>query len=290
MTILEALSWGTEKIRASLHEKKLPEAHIPSQDAQLLLSHALDVRKIYLLANGDQELKDAQWDIYREYILRRAVHEPVSHILKSAEFFGREFYVNQHVLTPRPETEELVEYVLNHSQGTQAIVDIGTGSGVIAITVSLETQLPVYASDIDSQALTVAHHNADSLGAHVEFFQGDLLDAMPEEIQSLDFVTYIANLPYIPLRSQDSIDPDVLTYEPHHALFSGLDGLNHAEKLLRQLPHDKHFSLFLELDTENVELFAELASQIFPQSDMRVIKDLSKKPRFFELTHIPSSS
>lgn len=288
MKIVEALSWGTEKIRASLVEKKLPEAHVPSQDAQLLLAHVLDVRKSYLFANGDQILQGAQWELYRSFVMRRAKHEPVSHIVQSALFYGRSFFVNRHVLTPRPETEELVEYVLAHSRDTQAFVDIGTGSGAIAITLALETAAPVYASDIDPQALRVAHHNAAYLGARVEFFQGDLLDAIPESVRSLDYVTYIANLPYIPLRSRKEIDPDVLHFEPHHALFSGHDGLNHAMRLLQQLPRHKPFSLYLELDGANVDLFAQLALGVFPEAPSRVIQDLSRKPRFFELIHTPN--
>jgi release factor glutamine methyltransferase len=284
MTILDALTWGTEKIRETLHEKKT-NAHVPSYDAQLLLAHALGERTSFLFAHGNETMKDDQWDAYRAMILRRAAHEPVSQIMQSAEFFGRLFFVNRHVLTPRSETEELVELALEMAAETDAFVDIGTGSGAIAITLALETGKPVFASDIDPRALTVAQLNSQTLEAHVEFAEGDLLEPFMNEDAPVGRITYIANLPYIPTGARRDIDPDVLSYEPHHALFSGTDGLELSMRLLRQLPKHRSFILLMELDRSNVGFFASLAKGLFPQATIEVLSDLSKKPRFFKLVH-----
>lgn len=284
MTILDALTWGTEKIRETLSQKKT-NAHIPSYDAQLLLAHALGERTSYLFAHGNELLEDEKWDAYRGMILRRAAHEPVSQIMQSAEFFGRTFFVNRHVLTPRSETEELVELALGIDSRTDAFIDIGTGSGAIAITLALETGKPVYATEIDPRALSVARINAQNLKAPVSFFEGDLLEPLLGEHAPVGHITYIANLPYIPTGARRDIDPDVLSYEPHLALFSGTDGLELSMRLLRQLPKDRPFILLMELDRNNVGFFASLAKGLFPHAEIEVISDLSKKPRFFKLVH-----
>lgn len=285
MTILDALTWGTEKIRETLSEKKT-NVHVPSYDAQLLLAHALGERTSFLFAHGNEPLGDEQWDAYRGMIIRRAAHEPVSQIMQSAEFFGRSFFVNRHILTPRSETEELVELALDVAPQTDVYVDIGTGSGAIAITLALETGKPVYATDIDPRALSVARVNAQTLEATtVHFFEGDLLEPLLHEQAPVGRVTYIANLPYIPTGARRDIDPDVLSYEPHHALFSGTDGLELSMRLLRQLPQGQSFALLMELDRTNVEFFASLAKALFPQAQIQVISDLSKKPRFLKLIH-----
>lgn len=282
MTILDALAWGTEKIRETLHEKKT-SAHIPSYDAQLLLAHALNVRTSFLFAHGNEMLQESSWEQYRSMITRRAAHEPISHILQSASFFGRSLFVNRHVLTPRPETEELIDLVLEQKENASAYIDIGTGSGAIAITLALETGKPVYATDIDARALKVAAWNAETLGAKIDFFEGSLLESIPNEIKAQPHNTYIANLPYIPTGARKEIDPDVLDYEPHHALFSGIDGLELSMQLLRQLPKDKPFALFMELDRSNVTFFADLAQNLFPQATVEIIADITKKPRFLRL-------
>lgn len=286
MTILDALAWGTEKIRETLHEKKT-SAHVPSYDAQLLLAHALNVRTSFLFAHGNDLLEETVWENYRSMITRRATHEPISHILQSANFFGRSFFVNRHVLTPRPETEELIELALKQNGNTNAYIDVGTGSGAIAITLALETGKPVYATDIDVHALKVASWNGETLDAKVDFFEGSLLESIPDEIKARPHNTYLANLPYIPTGARKEIDPDVLNYEPSHALFSGIDGLELSMQLLRQLPKDKPFALFMELDRSNITFFADLAQNLFPQAKVEIIADITKKPRFLQLIHMP---
>ena len=281
MTILDALTWGTEKIRSTLHEKKT-SGHIPGHDAQILLAHVLGVRRSFLFAHGNDTLNETHWDTYRTFIERRTNHEPISHVLGSAEFYGRIFMVNRHVLTPRPETEELVELALKESE-TQTYVDVGTGSGAIAITLALESKKPVYATDIDPFAIGIAQHNAQQLNVNVHFFEGNLLNPLPDTIRNTPNITYVANLPYIPTGARTDIDPDVLKYEPHGALFSGIDGLELSMKLLKQIPKKMPFVLLLELDTSNIHFCADLATNLFPEGDIEIKKDLSNRYRFLRL-------
>lgn len=295
MTILDALSWGTQKIRETLHEKKT-DAHVPAYDAQVLLAHTLAVRTSFLFAHGNDVIENSQWETYRGLIERRAAHEPISQLLQSAVFRKREFYINRHVLTPRPETEELVELAL--ARPADAYVDIGTGSGIIGITLALETGKPVFAIDVDARALAVARRNWEILGdahtsthasptkAPVTFHEGNLLEPLrnDSEFQALQkqgaHITYVANLPYIPTGARKDIDPDVLSYEPHHALFSGIDGLEDSIKLLRQISPKFPFSLFMELDVTNVALAAKITHALFPRATVEIHADLSGKPRF----------
>lgn len=281
MTILDALAWGTEKIRNTLHEKRTT-VHVPSYDAQLLLAHVLTVRTSFLFAHGNDTLSDDAWNQFRGMILRRTHHEPVAHIIGTAHFFGRSFLVNRHVLTPRPETEELIELVLKQAMPTSTYIDVGTGSGAIAITLALETEKSVYATDIDTHALKIANWNAEALHAKVNFFEGSLLEEIPSEIKHQPYVTYVANLPYIPTGARKEIDPDVLEYEPHHALFSGIDGLELSMNLLHQLPQKHPFALFMELDRSNIVSFAKLTQNIFPEAEVEIITDTAKQPRFLK--------
>ncbi|MEG0367921.1 MAG: peptide chain release factor N(5)-glutamine methyltransferase, partial [Coprobacillus sp.] len=162
---------------------------------------------------------------------------PLQHILGYEMFFGRDFIVNENVLIPRYETEELVENILYHiddyfeeySQITLA--DIGTGSGAIAISLDLEEdKTKVYGSDISQEAIEVAYDNNDKLGAKVEFFKGDLLDPIIKNDIKLDIL--VSNPPYIP--NEEFVDDSVKEFEPHLALFGGEEGLDFYTKIFEK--------------------------------------------------------
>jgi len=204
--------------------------NIARRDAETLLAHILCRDRAYLLANPEAELAPAQLAALQTMTIRRAAHEPLQHLTGRQEFFGLTLRVTPNTLIPRPETELLVEAVLHcitdfATASPLRILDIGTGSGAIAL--ALASRLPhaqVTAVDLSPAALEVARGNADSLGlaGRIRFMQSDLLSAIaPEE----RFDVIVSNPPYVALTDAPTLAPEVIDYEPHTALFAGLDGL-----------------------------------------------------------------
>ncbi|RMD52356.1 peptide chain release factor N(5)-glutamine methyltransferase, partial [Candidatus Parcubacteria bacterium] len=237
MTILEALNWGKKQL------EHISSAN-PMLDAQILLSACLNKPTSYLFANFEEKIPIETTNKYQRFIQRRQRQEPVSHILGKKEFYGRTFYINPHVLTPRPETEILIEQALPFIDQKTAVIDVGTGSGAIAITLAAEKQIPVIAIDISRQALAIAKHNAEKekVADYIAFLQGDLLQ--PIFVKKFNFhnkTTIItANLPYIPHKKWLNLDNDVKKYEPKIALVGGVDGLDYYDRLLQQLKNNRH--------------------------------------------------
>jgi release factor glutamine methyltransferase len=197
--------------------------------AELLLAHSLSVEREYLYAHDDRVLTDAEYQKLEDLLYDRISGVPLQYIVGRQEFYGRYFRVNPAVLIPRPETEHIVETVVDAEQspGTR-ILDIGTGSGCIAITLALE--LPgaqVFASDISEPALAVARENAAALGARVGFVCMDFLDAITGRFQ---FV--VSNPPYVRPGDIDRLQREVREHEPHVALFSPTDELEVYRRLM----------------------------------------------------------
>lgn len=242
-------------------------------DAELLLVHVLKVPRIKLYTNFDSPLQQTEVDAYRALVKRRASHEPVAYILESREFFGRSFRVTRDVLVPRPETEHLVDAVLEwvrQSERTETrIVDVGTGSGAIAVTLALEvSSARVTAVDISEAALAVAADNARANNAAVTFGRSDLLAEQPGP-----FDVIVANLPYI--GTGEKLPVTVRDHEPHLALFSGADGLDAIRRLIveaqsRLAPEGL---LALEIGATQGPALQELLAGAF--TDVRVLKDLA---------------
>jgi release factor glutamine methyltransferase len=194
--------------------------------AEVLLSHALHVEKPYLYAHPEQELSEIEWIHYGRYLHERGNGKPTQYITKRQEFYGREFRVTPDVLIPRPETEHLIEAVLRLPVKTA--VDVGTGSGAIAITLSKEIGLSVIATDVSMAALLVAAANARHLDAMIVPVQCDLLSAISS--RSIDLV--VSNPPYIPINERDGLQREVRDWEPPVALFGGEDGMDVYRRLI----------------------------------------------------------
>ncbi|NLJ25147.1 MAG: peptide chain release factor N(5)-glutamine methyltransferase [Firmicutes bacterium] len=204
-------------------------------DAELLLGHVLKMERIELYMRFDQPLEPREVDAYRIAIAKRAGRQPVAYITGSKEFYSLKLRVNPNVLIPRPETELLVERVLEWlgQQELEArIIELGTGSGAIAVALAhslgqVEGARPrIYATDISPEALQVAKANVDDyeVGETVEFLQGNLYDALPSSLVSqVDVI--ISNPPYIPTDEIKELAPEILQYEPLGALDGGVDGL-----------------------------------------------------------------
>ena len=205
-------------------------------DAELLLVHVLKVPRIKLYTGFDSPLQQTEVDAYRALVKRRATHEPVAYILESREFYGRPFKVTRDVLVPRPETEHLVDAVLErvreNALSELRVMDVGTGSGAIAVTIAAEVpNATVTAVDISDAALAVARENAVTNNATVAFGRADLLAGAPEGLDAV-----VANLPYIGTDERASLPATVRDHEPALALFSGADGLDAIRRLIAQAP------------------------------------------------------
>lgn len=181
--------------------------------ARLLFEHEYDLRYSDILVEKEISFDSAKAE---EWIKRLNTNEPVQYILGETEFYGRRFKVNHSVLIPRPETELLIGEVLKNKQSAISILDVGTGSGCIPITLKLEIpQVQVYAIDISEDALTVAKENAKTLNAEVNFIHGSFLEEVL--IPLVDII--VSNPPYIIESEKESMRPNVLMHEPHLALF-----------------------------------------------------------------------
>lgn len=200
-------------------------------EIRVLLGHAFNVNRAWLIAHEHDPFDEATVAHYQRLIARRLKGEPIAYILGEKEFFGRNFKVASGVLIPRPETELLVELALEKSASyaTPRLLDLGTGSGCIAISLALEcAKCDVSAVDYSTEALNIARNNATRLGATVSFYQGNWYQALPASTGKLDLI--ISNPPYI-AEADDHLA--ALSYEPEQALTSGADGL-HDIRLIAQ--------------------------------------------------------
>jgi len=209
-------------------QKLLDDARIsaPRLTAEVLLAHAIGCQRTWLFAHSSDELKELWWIHYGRYLHQRLKGVPTQYITGHQEFFGREFRVTPDVLIPRPETEHVIEEALKRS--TAAILDIGTGSGAIAVTLALETKARVFASDVSEAALNIAKGNAAALTAAVHFAVCDLGSAFPDGT----FDAVVSNPPYIAETAREGLQPEVRDHEPQLALFGGADGLAIYRRLI----------------------------------------------------------
>lgn len=263
---------------------RLYQAGNSDQAALLLLNELCQAKGLNLYLIMDEEVDSDIATDYLEGIHRLEQGEPLGYVLGYENFYGYDFIVNENVLIPRPETEELTGQVLMLSdlfleeKEAPVVFDVATGSGAIGITLSLEApELKVYASDISKEALEVAKANNEKLNGHVEFFEGDMLDPFIEQGLHCDIL--VCNPPYIP--SQEKMDHGVVDYEPNVALFGGEDGLFFYRKLLEKanLVLNPQGIMAFEMGYDQAERLSALAYQYFPKAQVEVIQDMSGKDR-----------
>lgn len=257
----------------------------PGLDAQLLLAEVLDASRAHVLAYPEQALTGEQAAAYARFVARRAAGEPVAYLLGRRAFYDREFSVGPGVLIPRPETEHLLEAALafvreraDQGDPVTAAVDVGTGSGALAVTLAAHApQTRVWATDISPQALTIARHNAERNAVHVTFLEGDLLEPLLAQGVQVDLV--MANLPYI--ATAEMLSLEVSRYEPHLALDGGPDGLDLIRRLLIQAPAviNPGALILLEIGADQGESAARLARDAFPGCQCSVMKDYAGHDR-----------
>ena len=214
-----------EQARRRFAEATIEE---PRRTAESLLGFVIGCDRSHLFAHPERELSVQEAASYRRLVERRAAGEPTQYLLGVREFFGRDFEVNPAVLIPRPETELLVEAVLDRATENARVLDVGTGSGCIAVTLACERpSWEICATDISVAALAIAEHNARRLAARVSFQQGDLTEPFSDE--SFDVV--VSNPPYVAQRDRPTLSRE-LRWEPELALFAGDDGLDIYRRLV----------------------------------------------------------
>ncbi|MEI0445769.1 peptide chain release factor N(5)-glutamine methyltransferase [Brachyspira intermedia] len=255
-------------------------------EAQTIIMHALCISKIKLISEGLKELTDSDINKIDSFINRRLNYEPLSYIINKKEFYGFDFYVDCNVLIPRPETEELIDLVLDYAKDKDniSICDIGSGSGNIPVTLKKlfldkNKNIDITAIEISEGAFQVINKNAlNILGNEkiINIINADALSFIPEN----KFDIIVSNAPYVPLRDKDSLQKD-LEFEPQNALYSGYDGLDFYKSFLSII--EKYLkdngAFFFEIGYDQGEALINICNSL-DIKNVSVKKDLSGKDRF----------
>jgi release factor glutamine methyltransferase len=265
-------------------EKRLDEADVPSSYAKYVLNELMlkENKNLYLLM--DKELEPKMLETFNAMMDRLVLDEPLAYVLGYQVFLNYQIEVNPSVLIPRPETEELVMQVLMEIDNGYAdvahpsLIDIGCGSGAIAIALKKEEpKLTVLASDISEVALHQAKHNAEVLEADIEFILGSMAEPLIEAHRKVDII--VCNPPYIP--EKEIVQNSVISHEPHVALFGGEDGLKFYREVLNQSPFVlNHPGLIaFEIGWNQKEALTNLAKASLDHPEVTCFQDIQGKDR-----------
>ncbi|MDP3975690.1 MAG: peptide chain release factor N(5)-glutamine methyltransferase [bacterium] len=276
MTIHQALSLSRELLNRS---------STPQLDSELLLCHVLGCEKTELITQSERELTTEQLELFKKCVQERAAGKPVEHITHRKEFFGREFYIDERALIPRPESEEMVEVALEFLRARPELkttIDLGSGSGAIGMSIALELpERQVIGLEISEKALEVAKINQQKHSCpNLTLIQSDLLDQLPPTSSSMP-LCIIANLPYIGTQTHHFVSDEADRYEPHIALYGGQDGLELYRRTWRQIK-EKNLNLaalFMEIGFSQAEQMEKEAKAAFPNHQFELKTDLAGLPR-----------
>ena len=249
----------------------------PAINARLLIRQAFGLSAVQQLSNLSKTVPNNQLPLLESLVARRINREPLSYITGKTEFFKRQFTVDERVLIPRSESEQLVSQAINYvrERGIEhpRIADVCTGSGAIAISIALEMpSAEVFATDISPDALNVALMNARTLRAEVEFTQGNLLDPLQGK-----FDVIVSNPPYIQSDAIQSLEPEVAR-EPRIALDGGVDGLRIIVPLLEEIPKmlkPSCSAAYVEIDPPIADSVLKAAQTKFPYAEVSMLTDLA---------------
>lgn len=284
MTLKQALSHARRILTANNIEDTPLEC-------ELLLRHTLKISRTQLYLDPNRELSPEEEATFRRLIKRRLDGEPTAYMTKHREFYGLDFYVDNRVLIPRPESETLVEKALNWVQNcsVSTIAEIGTGCGAIAISLALKLpQAKIYATDVSASALEVALFNCQKHGVEdrICFLQGDMLAPLPEPVDLI-----VANLPYV---KESELSTCSERFEPLLALNGGIDGLEKIHHLCRQVGDKLRADgyLLLEIGVGQGRAVTSFLRNSFREAKMEVTPDLSGIDRVvsLHLTHNQSNA
>jgi len=280
-TPLKIIQWAVPY----LTEKGIPNARF---DAESLVAHALKMDRLKVYLQFDRPLDPPELSLIREFLKRRAQHEPIQYITGQREFFGFPFKVCASVLIPRPETEQLVEraieFLKNIPEEKREILDLGTGSGCIAISIAKNISCRIWATDLSEAALKIAAENAENLGVaqFIQWRKGDWFSAL-KATDPLRFQVILSNPPYIASGEGAELAREIRDYEPPEALFGGESGLVAYENLAKTLAERvvSDGLVLLELHSDGYEK----VSKLFKGVDWTQIlyRDLQGHPRVLRL-------
>ncbi|GGF21789.1 release factor glutamine methyltransferase [Halobacillus andaensis] len=267
-TIEEARRWASLFLKQHNREPRV---------ADLLLEDLFELNTAMLMAYERDPFPKEKLDRFTAYVKQHAeTGIPVQHLIGAAHFYGRVFTVNEHVLIPRPETEELIEGVRQRLQPSdQSIADIGTGSGIIAITLQLETRRRTLATDLSKAALQTAKANAENHKAQIEWFCGDFLEPLRD--QTIDVL--VSNPPYI--ARDEMLDDTVKNFDPGLALFADNEGLAAYQTIIQQIARrrQKPRVIAFEIGHQQGEAIKQIIHSQLANYQVTVEKDINKKDR-----------
>jgi len=249
-------------------------AAAPRLTAEVLLAHAARCQRVYLYAHPEREMTDVEWLHFGRYLHERLQGKPTQYITGRQEFYGRDFRVTPDVLIPRPETEHVVQAALQRLRPGMRLLDVGCGSGALAVTLQLETGAEAWASDISPAAAAVAAGNAQRLGAPVRMVVCDLMGAMAPA--SMDLI--VSNPPYVPLAQREGLQREVRDWEPHVALFAGQTGLEVYRRIVADAPRVLRPGGWLVMEL-GFGCSDAVAGLLGGWSDSRIEPDLAGIPR-----------
>ncbi len=266
------------------YEKQCDKVGIPPETVMAFLTELSQKERYDLYLHYEDEMPSELESVFNDGMKRILNFEPMEHVLGYSWFYGYKMIVNEDVLIPRPETEELCANVLarmdEHFADYDEIVtaDVGTGSGAIAIVLDQEEpKVKMYATDISEEALVTAKKNAETNNAKIQFTAGDMLKPLIEQGIKLDVL--VSNPPYIP--AQEEMEKSVVDFEPHVALFGGDDGLFFYRSIFkdcREVLKEKAFMAF-EMGWDQRDRMSRLVEEMLPGAKYEIIKDMNGKDR-----------
>ena len=272
MNILEAIKIGSNLLR----EKNIP-SHI--LDSELLLSKTLNKSREKILTNLEKKIVKKNFSIFKGYLKRRSLHEPIAYILEEKEFWSKKFKVNKDTLIPRPETELLVNELLNiYGKKKISILDIGTGTGCIIVSLLSDLKKSIGVGiDISKKAILMAKINAKNhnINNRIRFFNKSI-----ENIFNIKFDLIVSNPPYIERKAIKNLSDDIKRYEPRMALDGGNDGLDLIKKVIYKSKYILKIKGTLALEIGNEQI--KKVSKILTDNNFRikyVIKDYKNNVR-----------
>lgn len=274
-TYVEVLNWASSFLENNGQE---------SYTAEYLLLEKKQWTKTDLLTHLRKEMPEQEYEQYCQDIEQVVNYIPVQYLIGSTEFYGRRYKVNEHTLIPRPETEELVDLILKDNQSENlTVVDIGTGTGIIALSLGLANPTwEVTGLDISLEALKVATENNDILQGKVTFLESDVLSDYPKE-KKIDIL--VSNPPYISYDEWEVMDVSVREHEPKTALFAENNGLAIYEKIAEESQKclSETGKIYLEIGYLQGESVSQIFQKRFPRKNISVIKDLNGQDRIIEV-------
>jgi len=267
--IVDLINWTTEYFQ----KRNIPTARL---DAELLLGCVLGKERLQLYLDFDEVVQEEHLSQYRELVKKRAEYMPVAYLTNQREFMSLKFYVNENVLIPRPETERLVETVLDMQSDECVILEVGTGNGAIAVSFAKKRpNWKIFATDISEEALQVAEENAHrhEVSGQLTFLHGALFEPLSGKSEKFDWI--VSNPPYVPSDRIPTLAPDIKDYEPRLAIDGGADGLDIIRRLIAEAPDFLTVTgkLAFEIDDTHSDAVKNLISENDKYADYEIIKD-----------------